>query len=1220
MPVDERTFVAEVAGWVTAILARRQDLPYGFARVEEHGVGNRKRHDFVLYGRGTNRMVLTGEIKMPDNPEGKSPFHQGLVEDAFTKASRSGTDYYFTWNVREFVLFQTHQEGVPWMERLVEGPIQVADVTISDDVQRSEVQDSVKGFWEQFLDDLAALEQGRRQLQNMPLDQRFVRRLEAALEEPIAATGAALLQQYHTDQQFNATLRAWMVTEQGWEDSTSDESLRHNIDRAAHLSCYVLMTRLVFYEVLRRRFPNIAPLAGMRPRTPGELSQALEARFNEAVAYSGDYETIFQPRDFGSTLPFLPLGAHELWRAVIERIEEFDFSRLDFDIIGQLYERLIGPVERSRYGQFYTSPDVVDLINAFCIREPRARVLDPGCGGGTFLVRAYARKRALAQRQGESPTHEQLLSEIFGIDSSTFPAQLSIINLAVRSIAQEANYPRVFRQDFFEARKGSALSYVTSAERFTSSTVLEDLDAVVGNPPYLRQEELSRQYKDQLNGLFRTEWPGHTAPTGRSDIYVHFFTHGATFLGTEGRQGFVSSVGWLDTDYGFRLQEFLLRNFRIIAVIESQVEKWFEDARVTTMVTLLQREPDDRRRMDNIVRFMQLRKPLAEIYSEALKGPINESDEVARQADLDAVRDLIEEICDHQNTGYWRVHVVRQRVLWDMGCRLPRAPASDTSEEDSTQEGIEEEPQDQQRQAALAAEQADSAGQGAAQYKGGKWGQYIRAPDVWFDILETAGERLIPLHELAEIRRGFTSGADKFYCVRDVTDEQMKRYPNTAEFEGAWGISGKDTQMVRIIRDGDGGLHLVEARFLEPEFHTLMEAKGSVVRTGDVGRLVVNAPISRASLRRTHLGSYVTHAERQGWNTRSTIASRARVRPWYDLGLRPKEQRADMFWPMSQQYRHIVPWNQDSMPCNHNLFDLWAKNDISPRMLWAILNSTLVALSKHQFGRAAGIEGNLKTEVVDVNMMLVPDIRRAKPEEAERAIEAAGRMSQRLSSRYLYEEFDLSDRQQLDDSVLEMIGIEDPAQRAEIQRRIYDAIREQYAATRQRELVAQRHRRRSQRRGTPSAADMAEDIWEEHSESLGLLRFPEDFVHSWTGGQYFDLPDGQVEVGTAMMETGRQLRVGTIRVGGSTGPVLDVGSFERARFLQALAECGRYGSVRVPDDNECESAYEEFTRYKQELAGRFVALAMQRTRDQRRQRQIMAALMRRALAWDQEAS
>ncbi|MBM4275849.1 MAG: hypothetical protein FJ134_15515 [Deltaproteobacteria bacterium] len=39
---------------------------------------------------------------------------------------------------------------------------------------------------------------------------------------------------------------------------------------------------------------------------------------------------------------------------------------------------------------------MVDLINSFCVRSGQEKVMDPACGGGTFLVRAYARKRELA--------------------------------------------------------------------------------------------------------------------------------------------------------------------------------------------------------------------------------------------------------------------------------------------------------------------------------------------------------------------------------------------------------------------------------------------------------------------------------------------------------------------------------------------------------------------------------------------------------------------------------------------------------------------------------------------------------------------------------------------------------------------------------------------------------------------------------------------------------
>ena len=107
------------------------------------------------------------------------------------------------------------------------------------------------------------------------------------------------------------------------------------------------------------------------------------------------------------------------------------------------------------------------------------------------------------------PSHYQLLSEIFGVDRATFPAQLSIINLAVRNITQTANYPRVARQDFFEARKGESVTYVTSEGGPAGGFTLENLDAVVGNPPYIRQEQLSHPYKDQLKALFsfRVAWP-----------------------------------------------------------------------------------------------------------------------------------------------------------------------------------------------------------------------------------------------------------------------------------------------------------------------------------------------------------------------------------------------------------------------------------------------------------------------------------------------------------------------------------------------------------------------------------------------------------------------------------------------------------------------------------------------------------------------------------------
>ena len=190
MPVDERTFVAEFAGWVTEFLNGRPDLPFSRATVEEHVAGTALRNDFRLYS-DTGLPVLTGEIKMPGSAQGSHPLHAYLVDDALTKASRDGIRYCFTWNVRQFVLFDSHIQNVPYADRHIEGPTNVVDANVSDDVERDWVRDTIRLFWKEFLERFADLLAGRRTFELSPIDQRFIGWLEGALEDPVAHTEIA---------------------------------------------------------------------------------------------------------------------------------------------------------------------------------------------------------------------------------------------------------------------------------------------------------------------------------------------------------------------------------------------------------------------------------------------------------------------------------------------------------------------------------------------------------------------------------------------------------------------------------------------------------------------------------------------------------------------------------------------------------------------------------------------------------------------------------------------------------------------------------------------------------------------------------------------------------------------------------------------------------------------------------------------------------------------
>ena len=133
-----------------------------------------------------------------------------------------------------------------------------------------------------FLERFADLISDRRAFEPSPIDQRFIGWLEGALEDPIAHTEDTLAKLIGTDSEFNYRLNSWMLL-QGWEPSSQEHQHRQNLERASRLSCYILLTRLVFYQVLRRRFRQMSPLTADGIETSEHLREVLDARFEEAV-------------------------------------------------------------------------------------------------------------------------------------------------------------------------------------------------------------------------------------------------------------------------------------------------------------------------------------------------------------------------------------------------------------------------------------------------------------------------------------------------------------------------------------------------------------------------------------------------------------------------------------------------------------------------------------------------------------------------------------------------------------------------------------------------------------------------------------------------------------------------------------------------------------------------------------------------------------------------
>jgi len=346
---------------------------------------------------------------------------------------------------------------------------------------------------------------------------------------------------------------------------------------------------------------------------------------------------------------------------------------------GTTFERAMPTEERRRWGRFYTAPVGVDLVLRLCLRRAPDRVLDPSCGAGVFLLRAASLKQSLDPTCDAATMGE----ELWGVEVDRDAAAKAVQNLREQGLAA-----RIVRADFFSLNADD----------------LPAFDCIVGNPPYTRQEwmrELAPAGEE--SDLIGRALGGATTLTRRAGLHAYFFVHAARFLREGGRLGFVASNSWLDVDYGAGLQAFFLNNFRILAIVESQVERWFADASINTCLVILERCADSRARDDHPARFVQLHRPLTESTS------------------LD---DLAAQLLRGPGDDNVRVRVIRQGDL-------------------------------RERQPVF----------GATAGRARRWGALLRAPQVYLDTLDRNRDRLVQLKSLARIRRGFTSGANEFFYL-----------------------------------------------------------------------------------------------------------------------------------------------------------------------------------------------------------------------------------------------------------------------------------------------------------------------------------------------------------------------------------------------------------------------------------------------------------------------
>ncbi|MCP4429078.1 MAG: SAM-dependent DNA methyltransferase [Chloroflexi bacterium] len=356
-----------------------------------------------------------------------------------------------------------------------------------------------------------------------------------------------------------------------------------------------------------------------------------------------------------------------------------------------------------------TPLDAADLLLGFCLRRPFDRLLDPSCGEGIFLRRAALWRDWLADSlQNASP------DSLWGVD----------MNPETAVIAQTAlPHARILNQNFFTVKPERELGGVK-------------FDAVIGNPPYARADSIGRLHRESgeqlafgLDETRRLETGDYEtnlqSPVSnlrliprslwrqlshRSGLYAYFILHSAEFLREGGRLGFVVPDGWLDAVYGAGLKQFLLEHFRLVALIESAVERWLPMANQNACLVVLEKCGDPERRAANLTRLIRLQRPLSQLIPFALDNPRR----------LTAIERLVPRLLpsDNRRAPDFDIRVLPQ---WKLDAEA-------------------------------------------------KWGLTLRAPDVYYR--RRAQSDLPPLKSWAKIERGFTTGANRFFYLGQPAIEE----------------------------------------------------------------------------------------------------------------------------------------------------------------------------------------------------------------------------------------------------------------------------------------------------------------------------------------------------------------------------------------------------------------------------------------------------------------
>jgi len=412
--------------------------------------------------------------------------------------------------------------------------------------------------------------------------------------------------------------------------------------------------------LLRDADPGQAPAA--KPPATGSLWREVVAHFRALDRRPPSYipffnGNLFKPH-FSEELEVSDVWISGFLDDVGDEESPYLFNVIPVEILGTIYERFLGKVVRPKGrgvmieekpevrkagGVYYTPRYIVDYIVEQTVgklledKTPKQslelRVLDPACGSGSFLIRAFERvcehwqaammKNEKLRRPQECWMDQEtgdihlttdlkrriLTANIYGVDIDQGAVEVTQLSLYLKMLEGENRTTMARERDLF----GSTVAILPPLEENIKcgnsliasdfSMVPEELlrvnafdwevqfreimknggfDAVIGNPPYVLLQTLEDQ------DVFHYLAMSYASAKYKIDTYQVFMERAIRLTRQGGFFGFITPNSYLHNKFAVDLRCFILCNSNVMVLRTFQYSV-FKGASVDTCILIVQR-------------------------------------------------------------------------------------------------------------------------------------------------------------------------------------------------------------------------------------------------------------------------------------------------------------------------------------------------------------------------------------------------------------------------------------------------------------------------------------------------------------------------------------------------------------------------------------------------------------------------------------------------------